>query len=125
MLLLEKKHNNALFDQKCKILLKEPKVRFAAVIDKMGNLIAGGFNDGITPLEDETERRKMFMEIALRVVTRSDFDQNLGEVEYSASRRKKVVVFSFPLGKKILCVSTDKNVEIDDTARKTMKIFGF
>jgi len=122
---LGKKHNNVSFDQKCKILLKEPKVRFAAVIDKMGNLIAGGFNDGITPLEDETERRKMFMEIALRVATRSDFDQNLGEVEYSASRRKKVVVFSFPLGKKILCVSTDKNVEIDNTARKTMKIFGF
>ena len=67
----------------------------------MGNLIAGGFKDGMKPLEDETEIRKMFMEVVLRVTTRREFDQSLGEVEYSASRRKKVVVLSFPLKKKI------------------------
>jgi len=117
--------NNSSYDQKCELLLKEPEVRFAGIIDKMGNLIAGGTKDGIKALEDETERRKMFMEVALRVTTRSDFDQSLGEVEYSASRRKKVVVLSFPLGKEILLLSTDKNVDIDKTASKIMKIFAF
>jgi len=117
--------NNSSYDQKCELLLKEPEVRFAGIIDKMGNLIAGGTKDGIKPLEDETERRKMFMEVALRVTTRSDFDHSLGEVEYSASRRKKVVVLSFPLGKKILLISTDKNVDIDKAASKIMKIFAF
>jgi len=125
MLQTEKIPNNSSYDQKCELLLKEPEVRFAGIIDKMGNLIAGGFKDGIKPLEDETEIRTMFMEVALRVATRSDFDQSLGEVEYSASRRKKVVVLSFPLGKEILLLSTDKNVDIDKTARKIMKIFGF
>ncbi len=125
MLQTEKIPNNYSYDQKCKLLLKEPEVRFAGIIDKMGNLIAGGTKDGIKPLEDETERRKMFMEVALRVTTRRDFDQSLGEVEYSASRRKKVVVLSFPLGKEILLLSTDKNVDIDKTASKIMKIFAF
>ena len=124
MSLLERKSNSS-YAQKCNLFLKEPKVRFAGIIDKMGNLIAGGFKDGIKPLEDETEIRKMFMEVALRVATRSDFDQSLGEVEYSASRRKKVVVLSFPLGKEILLLSTDKNVDIDKTASKIMKIFAF
>ena len=123
MSLLERKSNSS-YDQKCNLFLKEPQVRFAGVLDPMGNLIAGGFKDGIKPLEDETEIRKMFMEVALRVTTRSDFDQSLGEVEYSASRRKKVVVLSFPLGKKILLISTDKNVDIDKTASKIMKFFG-
>ena len=124
MSLLERKSNSS-YDQKCNLLLKEPEVRFAGIIDKMGNLIAGGSKDGIKVLEDETERRKMFMEVALRVTTRRDFDQSLGEVEYSASRRKKVVVFSFPLGKEILLLSTDKNVDIDKTASKIMKIFAY
>ncbi|KAG2477350.1 MAG: hypothetical protein NPMRTH1_1190012 [Nitrosopumilales archaeon] len=123
MSLLERKSNSS-YDQKCNQFLKEPQVRFAGVLDPMGNLIAGGFKDGIKPLEDETEIRKMFMEVVLRVTTRSEFDQSLGEVEYSASRRKKVVVLSFPLGKKILLVSTDKNVDIDKTASKIMKFFG-
>ncbi len=125
MLQTEKIPNNSSYDQKCNLLLKEPEVRFAGIIDKMGNLIAGGTKVGIKALEDETERRKMFMEVALRVTTRSDFDPSLGEVEYSASRRKKVVVLSFPLGKKILLISTDKNVDIDKTASKIMKIFAF
>jgi predicted regulator of Ras-like GTPase activity (Roadblock/LC7/MglB family) len=125
MLQTEKIPNNSSYDQKCELLLKEPEVRFAGIIDKMGNLIAGGLKDGIKPLEDETEIRKMFMEVALRVATRSEFDQSLGEVEYSASRRKKVVVLSFPLGKEILLLSTDKNVDIDKTASKIMKIFAF
>ena len=123
MSLLERKSNSS-YDQKCNLLLKEPEVRFVGVLDHMGNLIAGGFKDGMKPLEDETEIRKMFMEVALRVTTRSEFDQSLGEVEYSASRRKKVVVLSFPLGKKILLISTDKNVNIDKTASNIMKFFG-
>ena len=123
MSLLERKSNSS-YDQKCNLFLKEPQVRFAGVLDPMGNLIAGGFKDGIKPLEDETEIRKMFMEVALRVTTRSEFDQSLGEVKYSASRRKKVVVLSFPLGKKILLILTDKNVDIDKTASKIMKFFG-
>ena len=123
MSLLERKSNSS-YDQKCNLLLKEPEVRFVGVLDHMGNLIAGGFKDGMKPLEDETEIRKMFMEVALRVTTRREFDQSLGEVEYSASRRKKVVVLSFPLGKKILLISTDKNVDIDKTASNIMKFFG-
>ena len=123
MSLLERKSNSS-YDQKCNLFLKEPEVRFVGILDHMGNLIAGGFKDGMKPLEDETEIRKMFMEVALRVTTRREFDQSLGEVEYSSSRRKKVVVLSFPLGKKILLISTDKNVDIDKTASKIMKFFG-
>ena len=88
----------------------------------MGNLIAGGMKDGLKPLEDATTQKKMFMEVALRVVTRSEFDEYLGEVEYSASRRKHVVVMSFPIDNNILLLSTEKNADIDETAKKVLKI---
>ena len=114
--------DNSSYEQKCNLLLNEPEIRFAGVIDKMGNLVAGGMKDGKKPLEDETVQKKMFMEVALRVVTRSEFDQFLGVVEYSASRRKNVVVFSFPVGKNILLLSAEKDADIDETAKKVLRI---
>jgi len=119
---LSDKADNSSYEEKCNLLLNESDIRFAGVIDKMGNLVAGGMKGGLKPFEDETVQKKMFMEVALRVVTRSDFDQFLGEVEYSASRRKNVLVFSFPVGKNILLLSAEKDADIDETAKKVLRI---
>ncbi len=111
--------------QGCKTLLQEPEIRFAGVINPMGNLIVGGMKEGLTPLEDEEDRRKMYMELILRVTTRKDFDYGLGPVKYSASRREHVVVMSFLLDDAVLMVSAQQDVDIDQTAKKIMKIWEF
>jgi len=112
------------YQQGCKRLLQEPEIRFAGVINSMGNLIAGDMKEGLTPLEDEADRRKMYMELILRVSLRKDFDYSLGPVKYSASRREKIVVMSFPLEKEVLMVSAQPDVDLDQTAKKVMKIWG-
>ena len=117
-----KKQEHSLFHLKCVKLLEEPEIRFAGMINYMGNLIAGGFKRGIKPLVDDSEKRKMYMEVVLRVSTRKDFDYNMGPVKYAASRREKVVMLSFPMGNKVLLVSADPEVDIDKTAKKIMKI---
>ena len=106
----------------CEKLLKEPEIRFAGVLDPMGNLIAGGFRSDVQPLKDEAERKKLFLEVVLRQRTREEFDYNLGPVEYAAARRKNVVIMVFPLGKNVLFISTEKNIEIDPTAKKILNI---
>ena len=58
-----------LYRKKSELLLKEPEIRFAGFLDEMGNLIAGDFKEGITPLHDETERRKLHLETGLRAKT--------------------------------------------------------
>jgi len=45
-------------------------------------------------------------------------------LEYSASRRKKVITFTFAFDDKVIFVSTETNVEIEKTAQKIMKICG-
>jgi hypothetical protein len=90
----------------------------------MGNLILGGFRKGVTPLKDESERRKIFLEVALRVRTREDFDPNVGPVKYAASRRAKVVMMTFPIMDKILFVSIEPDVKIDTIAKKIIQISG-
>ena len=121
---VEKSNEFYLFEQKCQNLLKEPEIRFAGLINPMGNLVAGGMKSGLKPLEDDADMRKLYMELILRVSTRQEFDHALGVVEYSASRRSKAVVMSFPIGNKVLLVSANPDVAIDETAKKIKKIAG-
>ncbi len=108
--------------KKCDLLAQEPDIRFAGFLDMMGNLVAGSFRKDITPLKNEEERKKMFIEAVLRIRTRQDFDENLGSVEYAAARRTNVVTLSFLAEDKVLFVSAEPNVDIDETARKILKI---
>ncbi len=121
---VEKSNEYYVFEQKCQNLLKESNIRFAGLINPMGHLVAGGMKEGLKPLEDDADMRKLYMELILRVSTRQEFDQSLGVVDYSASRRKKAVIMSFPLGNNVLLISTDANVSIDETAKKVKKIAG-
>src|SRR3990172_11274258 len=111
-------------DQKCKALVREDEIRFAGLINRMGKLVAGCFKPNIKPLEDDAERQKMYMELALRVSMRKEFDYSLGPVKYSASRREKAVMLSFPMNSNALLVSAEPNVDIDKTANKIIKLVG-
>jgi len=121
---IQKTSEYAIFEQKCNRLLQEDEIRFAGVINSMGRLAAGGFKQNITPLEDESERQKMYMELALRVSMRMEFDYALGPVKYSASRREKAVMMSFPINNDVLMISAETTVDIEQLAKKIMKVCG-
>ncbi len=109
------------YQKQCKKILSEPEIRFAGIISEMGKLIAGGFRKGIIPFEDDSGRQKLYMELALRVATRREFDSSMGRVKYSASRREKVVVMSFPLKNHILMIAAEPNVNIDRLAYRIIQ----
>ncbi|MGQ0637750.1 MAG: DUF6659 family protein [Nitrososphaerota archaeon] len=120
----EKASEYFIAEQKCKALIQEDEIRFAGLINPMGKLAVGYFKPGIKPLEDDAERQKMYMELALRVSMRKEFDYSLGPVKYAASRREKAVMISFPINSNTLLVSAEPNVDIDKTANKIMKLVG-
>jgi len=125
MSLTQKSHEYSLYQEKCNLLLHEDEIRFAGLINSMGRLVVGGFREGITPLENDTERQKMYIELALRVAMRKEFDYCFGPVIYCASRREKAVMLSLSINNKILLVSAENYVEIDRLANKVMKIIGY
>ncbi len=121
---MEKSNEFYAFEQKCQTLLNEPEIRFAGLISPMGHLVAGGMKKGLKQLEDDADMRKLYMELILRVSTRQEFDKTLGVVHYSASRREKAVIMSFPIGNNVLLISANTDVNIDETAKKVKKIAG-
>ena len=105
-------------------ILNEKEVRFAGFIDLDGNLIKGKFREDIIPLESDEEQKKIFRELAIRVSTRLNFDYSMGRVKYSASRREKLVMMSFPLKNFILLITAEPNINIDRLGYKMIQTLG-
>ena len=108
----------------CKKLLKlDLKMRSARFINNRGHLIAGGMKEGLLSLENQKQDEMMFMELALRVRMRHEFDKEFGEVHFSMSYRDKVIVMSFPLtNDDVLLLSCEKDIDFGKLPFKVLKI---
>ncbi len=108
----------------CKRIMDlDPKMRSARVINDRGHLKAGGMREGIKSLEEQRHDEMMFMELALRVRMRHEFDAELGRVHFSLSYRDKVIVMSFPLaGDDVLLTSGEKDLDFGSIPFKILKI---
>jgi hypothetical protein len=113
------------FESKCKKLMQENLIRFAGIIDENGKLVAGGFKEGIEPLEESESRLHDFMEFASRISLRKEFDKTLGPINYLAARRDKLVLisFPFPVSKFVLLISAEPAVDIESIAKKVVDVF--
>ncbi len=113
-----------LFKQKLDEILSEKEIRFAGFVNMQGDLAKGQFREDVVPFENDEEQKKVFRELAIRISTRKNFDFSMGAVKYSASRREKLVMMSFPLKNIILLITTEPNVNIDRLAYKIIQILG-
>ena len=107
----------------CELVKKaDSKVRFAGVINSRGRLIAGGMVANKKALEDEKKDEMLFMELALRVKMRSEFDEELGKVKFSMSFREKLIVMSFPIKNDILMVTMERKTQFEKISFKILKL---
>ncbi len=113
-----------LFKQKLDEILSEQEIRFAGFVNMQGDLVEGQFREDVVPFENDEEQKRIFRELAIRISTRKNFDFSMGAVKYSASRREKLVMMSFPLKNMILLITTEPHVNIDRLAYKIIQILG-
>ena len=110
------------YENLCKLAQKvDTKIRFAGIINYRGKLIAGGMITGKKALEDEKKDEMLFMELALRVKMRSEFNNDLGKVRFSMSLREKIIVMSFPIESDILMITMEKNARFENISLKILK----
>jgi len=110
------------YENLCTLIQKiDSKIRFAGVINSKGRLIAGGMAASKTRLGDRKRDEMLYMELALRVKMRSEFDDDLGKVKFSMSFREKLIVMSFPMKNDILMVSMERKTLFEKIAFKILK----
>ena len=95
----------------------DPKIRFAGVINERGRMVAGGMKEGMKPLESEKDDEMLFMELALRVRMRREFDKQLGKVNFAMAQRERAVAISFPVKDDVLYVVAEPDADYCTLAR--------
>ena len=104
------------------IKLIDPKIRFAGVINERGRLVAGGMKENVEPLESEKDDEMIFMELALRVKMRKEFDRQLGRVNFALASRERALAMSFLINEDILYVVTEPDADYGSLPKKILKI---
>jgi len=104
------------------ILSIDPKIRFAGVINERGRLVAGGMKDNVEPLESEKDDEMIFMELALRVKMRKEFDKQLGPVNFALASRERALAISVIINGDILYVVSEPDTDYASLPKKILEI---
>lgn len=104
------------------ILTIDPKIRFAGVINERGRLVAGGMKDNVEPLESKKDDELIFMELALRVKMRKEFDKQLGPVNFAMASRKHALTISAIINDDILYVVSEPDADYGSLPKKILEI---
>lgn len=109
----------------CNMILSHRGVRFVGVINYLGNLIAGGFKKGITPMGSENTRRMMYMQLRLDLSMRQEYDELFGPVDYVVSKRGRITKISMPVNKHMIILIIKNGINYESIIKKTNSIFQF
>ena len=101
-----------LYDYICNQMSQIKGIRFAAIINNKGRKIAGGFSSNITPLENDKQKMEMlFMEVALDLSMRKEFDNSLGNISAIVSYRNKTNVITIPHEDSLMLISSEPELD--------------
>jgi len=101
------------YQDKCQKILEDPEILFAGLLDGFGNLLAGGYKTGTCSRLTDEQHQSICTELASRVTKRKKFNSELGYVKYSASRRDRVVIMSFPIFDYVVMILAEPHINID------------
>ena len=111
------------YENLCTLVQKiDSDIRFVGMINSKGRLVAGGMVSSKKRLGDRKGDEMLYMELALRVRMRREFDDDLGKVEFSMSFREKLIVMSFPMKNDVLMVSMERKTQFENVAFEILKL---
>ena len=100
----------------------DQKIRFVGVINERGRLVAGGMKENVEPLESEKDDEMIFMELALRVKMRKEFDKQLGQVNFAMASRQRALAISVIINDDILYIVSEPDSDYGSLPKKILEI---
>lgn len=103
-----------------RIIKLDKNIRFVGIVNSRGEVIEGGFQQGVQPLLNETEEQQMYIQSLWNLTTLESYSDRLGRVRYSITEHEKVTLMTFPLADGILCLSTTPRANMNKIRDKVM-----
>jgi hypothetical protein len=105
-----------------RIIKLDRNIRFVGIVNNSGEVIQGGFKQGVEPLLNGTDEQQMYIHSLSNLTMLESYSQRLGRVRYSLTEHEKVTLMSFPLGDWVLCISATPKADMNKIRDKVMKV---
>lgn len=108
-----------------KVFALDDDVRYAAVIDDTGAVVAGGMKKGIDSITDSSNDELYLAQTALRKSMRERFNTTMGRARFAYVEREKIALLTFFLDGHTLVVTLEPNLDSHtamDIAEDTLEI---
>jgi hypothetical protein len=86
-------------------------IRYAAVIDDMGAVVAGGMRKGIDSITDQSNDELYLAQTALRKSMREKFDAGMGKARFAYAERDKISILTFFMNGHTLVLTLEPNLD--------------
>ena len=107
-----------------RVLTLDHNIRFVGIINNKGEVISGGFQEGVEPLLSGFDEQEMYVQSLSNMVLHQNFSHKLGTVKYSITEHQNIILMTFPLGDRILCLSTSSEANTFDIKNEILKLIG-
>lgn len=108
----------------CDIIIKlDRNIRFVGIVNDKGEVIEGGFQDGVEPLLEGSDEQEMYTNSLSNMTLLKNYSDRLGKVKYTLTEHQKIAMMTFPLDNGILCLSVySKDTNIDKLKNTILEI---
>lgn len=104
------------------IIKLDRSIRFVGILNNRGEVIEGGFKQGIEPLLDGTDEQKMYIHSLTNLTMMQSYSDRPGMVRYTLTEHEKVTLMTFPLRDGIFCLSAMPKAYMNKIGDKVMKV---
>src|SRR5919112_260851 len=105
-----------------RIIKLDRGIRFVGIVNNRGEVIEGGFKQGVEPLLNGIDEQQMYIHSPSNLTMLQSYSNRLGLVRYSLTEHEKVTLMTFPLRDGILCLSAMPKANMNKIRDKVMKV---
>lgn len=114
------------FDELCNNVMKiDDNIRFAGVLDKNGQLVSGGYKDGLSSHLQSDESKMSFHYAAKAWENRKNLSHRVGSEKFAIVEFEKVKQISIPVNNQsILLISVEPKTDHDQIMKSIFSLLG-
>ncbi len=94
-----------------RVMKLDRNIRFVGIVSNKGEVVEGGFRQGVQPLLNGSLEQQMYVQSLANVISLREFSDRLGTFHYSLTEHDNVTLITFPLDEGILCVSASPRAD--------------